>query len=379
MPSADAVTGPTTEHTQPAGTTELPRRPSWLVVSVALVTVLVVGTAVGWAARVVFTPEQPALATATQTVVAATEGRVGSSLQLNTVAAWATAPAGANAAVGVVTSVVVTPAQQVAPGDVLYTVDLRPVVVAAGAVPSFRALGADARGADVEQLQRLLAAKGYLSESRTISGRADPATVAAVRQWQQDLGVPVDGVVQPADVIYVPELPARVLLDTTVLDRGTRLVGGEAAVRVLAAQPSFTVPLTDTQAGLMPPGTPVQVQPPDGAAWDAEVASVGTPDGADAVLTAVLTGPGGASVCGDRCGVVPATGKSQLPSRVITQPEVSGVVVPTSALRTKPDGTVVVIDEPGVEHPVTVLGTGQGRSVVKGIDSGLGVLAPAPG
>ena len=48
-------------------------------------------------------------------------------------------------------------------GARLYTVDLRPVVAAVGAVPAFRDLAQGSRGADVAQLEQLLVSTGFLA------------------------------------------------------------------------------------------------------------------------------------------------------------------------------------------------------------------------
>lgn len=111
--------------------------------------------------------------------------------------------AGTNQAVGTVTSVTVAAGDEVTPpGQVLYAVNLRPVVVAAGATPSFRSMGRGVSGADVGQLQGLLTGIGVFDGD--VDGVFGWATEQAVRDWQDALGIEDDGVVQAGDVVFVP-------------------------------------------------------------------------------------------------------------------------------------------------------------------------------
>ncbi len=86
------------------------------------------------------------------------------------------------------TSVAVSAGDEVsAGGQVLYAVNLRPVVVAAGETPAFRSLGRGASGgADVAQLQGLLAGLGFFDGDA--DGEFGWATESAVRDWQESLG-----------------------------------------------------------------------------------------------------------------------------------------------------------------------------------------------
>jgi len=335
---------------------------------------LVVGAVVAWAVLTVLRPAEDPLEVSGFTYVTVAEGEVGSSINLNTVAAWSPVPAGSNQAAGVVTAVKVKPGDQVKPGAVLYTVDLRPVVIAAGAVPAFRDIGAGTHGADVRQLQRLLAAVGVYKGKA--DGKVGAGTVSAIKAWQKKSGFPVTGTVARGDVIFVPALPTRVSLDSEVIARGNTVSGGEKVVRTLPASPRFTVPVTDSQAGMMPAGTVVQIASPDGDVWDA-VAGEQTTDEQSGTVTVALTGPDGGVICGEQCGQVPVTGEARLGSQIITVPTVQGLVVPSAALITDADGKTAVIDKKGTRHPVTVTASARGMSVIDGVDAGLDVHVPA--
>lgn len=333
-----------------------------------------VGVGIGWAARTVFTPPRDVLASTAVAYVTVTRGEVGSSISLNTVARWAPSPVGTNKAAGTVTSVDVQPGATVKAGTVLYTVNLRPVVIAAGDVPAFRAMEVGTKGRDVGQLQDLLADLGLYHGAADGDFRA--GTVSAVEAWQRQLGVPADGVVQAGDLVFVPTLPARVVLDASIR-RGSSLAGGEPVVQSLGRAPSFTMPVGETQASLMPTGTTVDVKAPDGSTWHARVGAQVT--GADGQVTATLKGAAGAVVCGRDCDAVPVGGESLLASQVVTVPTTRGLVVPSAALTSSAGGRVMVIDRTGARHPVDVKATAQGMSVIEGVPDGTQVRVPAQG
>ncbi|MGW3101246.1 peptidoglycan-binding protein [Streptomyces sp. NPDC001100] len=71
-------------------------------------------------------------------------------------------------------------------GDVLMTVNGRPVLALSGTVPMYRALGPGASGDDVKQLQKALHRLGFLSGS--ISGNYGQGTAAAVTSWYTSKG-----------------------------------------------------------------------------------------------------------------------------------------------------------------------------------------------
>jgi peptidoglycan hydrolase-like protein with peptidoglycan-binding domain len=71
-------------------------------------------------------------------------------------------------------------------GDVLMTVNGRPVLALAGTVPMYRALGPGASGDDVKQLQRALRRLGF--DPGSISGTYRQSTAAAVTSWYTSKG-----------------------------------------------------------------------------------------------------------------------------------------------------------------------------------------------
>lgn len=297
---------------------------------------------------------------------------VGRSLRFSVSASWPFRDAGRNSAEGVLTSIEIAPGSAVEPGDILYTVNLRPVVVAEGVIPAFRDLALRAEGGDVAQLQALLRVEGlYQGE---VDGVFDSEVRAAVRQWQSDLGVAADGVVRSGDVVYVEHLPARVMLDPDLVV-GSRLSGGEVLVREVLEEPEFTIVLASGQGVLVPLRARVDLEY-EGRVWSAYVASIEErPMSGEIVLR--LAGESG-SVCGADCvEAVPLVGSALFPAQIVVVPEVTGPAIPVAALMTRPDGSVMVQLMGGSEVDVTVLASAGGLAVVNGLDPGNVVLLPS--
>ncbi len=92
------------------------------------------------------------------------------------------------------------------------------------------------------------------------------------------------------------------------------------------------------------------------------------------VVNVALQAEGDGPICGEQCASSRSRGQSLVPSKIITQPTVTGVVAPSAALLSAPDGGAVsVIDEAGgVSHEVRVTASARGMSVIEGVDSGVG-------
>lgn len=349
-------------------------RGRWWVWPVAVVATAAVAGALGWAGATVLRPAEDPLQATSFTMVSVEPGEVGSSLSLNTIAVWEPTPVGANQAAGIVTAVEVTAGDEAAQGSVLYYVNQRPVVVAAGTVPAFRAIGEGAHGADVEQLQQMLTATGFYAGD--VDGQVRWGTIVAIREWQRSLGLEQTGIVELGDVIFVPTLPTRVSLDTDVIARDRAVTGGEQVVRALPATPVFTVPVTDAQAAMVPAGTVVEITAPEGQIWTAVAADQVRDEQSQTVIIS-LTGTDDGPICADQCSQIPVATQSRLPSQIVTVPTVEGLVVPSAALVTDAGGQVAVIDSAGTRMQVSVVASARGVSVIEGIDQGTSVRVPA--
>ena len=344
-----------------------------LVWIATLFVTLLVGATVGWAFATVFTPPKDILKSTTFTTVEVAEGEVGASIALNTVAEWLPIPVGSNLASGVVTRVNVKPGDRVVSGSTLYTVNLRPVVVAEGATPAFRSLAEGSKGADVTQLQEMLTSVGLPTPDP--AGTFGAGTRASVIAWQKAHDVDSDGVVLPGDIIFVPSLPMRATLDESLVSRGVSLSGGEEILMRLPAAPTFKMPVTETQAQLMPTDTRVEISGPKGTSWEGLV--VGQEAVENEGIVVKLSGAKGRSICAKLCREIPIAGQSHLLSRVITVEKVEGLTVPSAALTSRADGSLALVDKSGNERTVTVLTSAQGMSIVEGVEAGLSVRVPA--
>lgn len=309
-----------------------------------------------------------AVAPATVTVVEATVGR---NLPVDVRAVWPRTPLGTSGASGTITSVVVADGDEIASGDTVLTIDLRPVVVASGEVPAFRDLAAGATGRDVAQLQKLLVAAGHLRDGAFVEGKFRGSTTTAVRAWQKSTGYPVDGVVRAGDVFFAPGLPARVaLLDNVRV--GTRTEPGAELFSVLGAQPHLTIVQPDESPYTIGDELEVFV----GEEWRAAVVEAVGPDpSGDGSVVAALADPDG-DVCGEDCDVPTGGSGTILRGRKVIVPAATGPAIPAAALRTRPGGGAYVVDSAGAEREVTIVSHGDGLVLLNGIAVGTVLRLP---
>lgn len=336
----------------------------------ALVVAVALGVAFGqWA---FLPPRVDSQATAPATVVV-TEVTVGRSVPMAVSAVWERAPFGVGAASGTVTTLDVVDADLVQAGQVLFTVDLRPVVAAVGEVPAFRDLAAGARGVDVKQVQQFLTGEGHFRGEA--NGHFGPATAGAVRAWQRSLGVPVDGVVRASDLLFAAELPARVVVAEGV-GVGHRVADGEVLLYVLSDAPVFVAAPQVEKA--VDASLPVEVTF-DGAPVSAVMASMTRDERGHTQM--MLTREDGAPVCGEMCHLVSLNPQEAVfaARQVVTAP-VTGPGVPAAALRFDAAGSAYLLGAHGAPLPVTVVAQGDGQVVLDGVALGtIAVVAGKPG
>lgn len=337
---------------------------------------LLIGAVVGasggaWAGVTLLSPPADVLESPGFTLVEASRGVVGQALRLNTSVQWKPTRMVTGASSGTVTTHELKPGSRLKPGDVLYTVDLRPVVVGKGAVPAFRDLAVGDEGRDVAQLQALLADLGYYVGDE--SGIFTPGTQWAVKAWQHDLGVERSGVVLRGDVIYVPDLPLRAALTESV-DVGATVGEGQPVLELLPDSPSFTVALAENQVGMVPEGSQVELRYGDHK-WEAKVVEV-RPATEESAAEAVLINTGQGAICGEDCGAIPLGGATLVSSVIEVVPEESGVIVPAASVVTRADGTTGVVLAGGEFRAVTLGAAARGMAVVEGIESGVKVRTP---
>ena len=119
-------------------------------------------------------------------------------------------------------------------GDVAYEINGSPTVAIHGDIPLYRSLAEGSEGDDVLLLEENLVAMGHhLGEGSTtedevddgfvVDGVFDAATERAVERWQDELGVPVTGVVAPTDVLVVP---GSAVVSSSAVEVGDRVAPG---------------------------------------------------------------------------------------------------------------------------------------------------------
>lgn len=336
----------------------------------ALIALALVFAAGLWAGQTALSPPGDPLATADPVLYEVKQGSISRQLSLSAAASWPVAGTLRGGVNGVLTSVDVDGGAPVEDGTRVATVDLAPIFVAQGGVPSFRTLSAGSKGADVRVLQEFLARRGF--DPGVVDGSYGTPTASAVRSWQGATGQVVTGVVEQGRLLVTPQLPVRLRL---VLEVGDAVAQGADLAELLAAAPVFTVGVTDTQVGLIPPGAAVSVQH-EGGVWAAQVAGLTTPEPGTTAL--VLAGADGGAVCGTDCAAVPTDQASVWGADVTLVPQVDGLVVPVSGLRTDPDGTTSVLDAGGGRHPVEVIGSADGLAVIQGVPEGTMIQLAEP-
>ncbi len=330
-------------------------------------TVAIVGAAAFLAGRWTFNPPESDQPDAIAQSIAVAEGTVGETLAVTVEVSWKQSASGINPASGTVTTTPVRDKPTVDAGDTLYTVDLRPVVAAAGEVPSFRDLAQGVKGLDVAQLQHFLLDSGYYAGPT--DGTFGKSTTAAVKAWQRALGVEATGMVAAGDLLFFPQLPARVIAKKELV-AGAVVTAGQELLSVVDAAPVFTARLGSEQLGRIGAASvPIVIMGPGTAPWNAVTGSIRIDDSGNAILE--LLPAAGESICGDECGLLELTESAQiLNASAILTPDVSGPIVPVSAIGTDPNGGAFVVALDGSRIPVTVRGSDGAQAVIDGVDIG---------
>jgi len=155
------------------------------------------------------------------------------------------------------------------PGEPVFKVDDRPVVLIAGGIPLYRVLAEGARGTDVRMLETNLSAWGYRGFS--VDTAFTSSTAAALRRWQHDAGLTQTGTLDVNRAVVAPG--------------AIRVAAHKAAVGAGATGPVLdytdttrivTVPLAVARRHLVHIGLSATVTLPDGKAVTGTVAGIGT-------------------------------------------------------------------------------------------------------
>ncbi|WP_409055741.1 peptidoglycan-binding protein [Streptomyces sp. SYP-A7185] len=179
------------------------------------------------------------------------------------------APAAGKAGAGIITWVP-GDGDTVKRGGTAYRIAEQKVPLLYGSTPFYRPLTPGTEGKDVEMLEKNLSALGFTGF--TVDDTYDAATAAAVRDWQDDLGRPETGTVQPSDAVVAPGARRVAEVKATA--------GAPANGPVLTwtgTERTVTVDLDVQFEDLVDQGTKATVTLPDDSTVQAEVTDVGTP------------------------------------------------------------------------------------------------------
>ncbi|TWP45222.1 efflux RND transporter periplasmic adaptor subunit [Lentzea tibetensis] len=149
------------------------------------------------------------------------------------------------------------------PGQPLYKVDDRPVLLFAGETPLFRKLETPGtRGPDAEVVNANLGLNGDEYGS---------VTAAALKRWQKTNKLPETGHIEPGDVVV---LPGKVRVESAKISLGGKAEG--ELMSLTGADRAVTVDVPADQTDALKQGTEVSVELPDGKQAKGTVTSVGT-------------------------------------------------------------------------------------------------------
>ncbi|MBB6351051.1 hypothetical protein FHU36_007623 [Nonomuraea muscovyensis] len=158
-------------------------------------------------------------------------------------------------------------------GRPLLRVDRRPLVLMYGGLPLYRELRQGVEdGPDVEQLERNLKALGY-GDDLTVDDHFSYATFLAVKEWQEDRGLPESGRVDAAQVVFLPSV---VRVTDAAVEVGDRTSPGRRVLTVSGVRRLVHVDLDAGDQAMARKGARVTVELPGGERVTGKIASVGT-------------------------------------------------------------------------------------------------------
>ena len=160
-------------------------------------------------------------------------------------------------------------------GERLFDLNGLPVRLLYGKVPAYRTMsyGVD-DGADVRQLERNLTAMGYDPyEDMEVDREFDPATTAAIKRWEDDLGITDDGALSLGEIVFL-DGPRRVAEASAQL--GSQVGPGATVLSTTSLKKTVSVDLEVGDQDLVKEGQRVQVELPDGSTRKGTVAHIGT-------------------------------------------------------------------------------------------------------
>ncbi len=215
------------------------------------------------------------------------------------------------------------PGKTVRQGQALYGLNAEPVILLYGSVPMFREMKPGINGPDVAQLERNLRDLGY-GPDLAIGPKYDAHTKAAVKRWQQALGIQEpSGELAMGDVVFKPEAVRVVAADAALADR---VSPDKTVLTVASTDPVVRVALDPDDEGLGKKGARVDVALPGGKSVKGRVSGpVQVPDGAEDPQAGTASGQEieialDGAVAGDATGTVSVTFTKERRENVLTVP-----------------------------------------------------------
>ena len=152
-------------------------------------------------------------------------------------------------------------------GQALYRLDNMPVVLLYGSLPAYRTLAVGTEGPDVTQFEKNLQALGY--DGFTVDDEFSSATASAVKEWQEDLGLPETGTVELGRVVLAS---GAVRVEGSEAQVGAAVQPGTAVVSYTGTTRVVTVELDVADQRFARGGAAVSVTLPDGAETRGKIA-----------------------------------------------------------------------------------------------------------
>jgi hypothetical protein len=174
-------------------------------------------------------------------------------------------------------------------GDTLFSVDGRSVRLLYGATPLYRRLGpGTSDGNDVRQLERNLVALGHDPNGMHVDYQFDSDTAAAIRDWQEAIGVAETGAVEPGEAVFLPGVRR---IHSVEAEPGAPAQPGVAILQTTGTEPLVSVDLDARQRSLARRGATVSVELPSGRVVRGRVTDVGAVAEAQVSATGEETTP----------------------------------------------------------------------------------------
>lgn len=327
---------------------------------------MLLAAALGWSAKTLLQPPRQETHSASYALVTVGEGTLGRNLELSAQAQWREESVLIGKTQGTLTSIPAGREARINAGDVLYTVDLQPVFVFPGEIPTFRAMDRQSEGADVAQLQKFLF--DTYGWDLVPDGKFGESTEKIVKKWQKDHGLEPSGHIPAGQILFVPHLPITVSWAEDI-KVGSELQEGTQLLKIFGQQPVFSMSLPEGQLRAAHEGQTV-VLDFQGNTWEAHIGTIREKDEEKTLTAELVPLPGQKSICAEQCPLISPHGIKGMKATVVVIPEKTGKQVPIASIRVDATGQTVVVSEDGKQIPVTVLVTVGGQSIVDGIDSG---------